>query len=172
MIHWYSLRFPIFIPAQESKWVKNVSSFVSEVPSRICIVGNPLSRSNGIGMGWIVAEHLNIPSEITNNWDSFEIYSLISFFFFHAGVLSILRISILIVFYPVAIIGQVLILFNVSYVGVIHSPTWDIRIVVFPLFCVCEAFVLTTSWRTTSSQLNGWVLLCNSWDWSVLCFHI
>ena len=44
-------------------------------------------------MGWIVAEHLNIPDEITIHGDFFELDLLSSLLFFHAGVLSIWRFT-------------------------------------------------------------------------------
>ena len=55
----------------------------------IYIAGNPISISNGIGLGCTATEYLNIPVEITNNEGLFEISSLTypSFFFFHAGLL-------------------------------------------------------------------------------------
>ena len=92
MIHWCSLKFTTFNTAQKSTWVQRVALFLLEVPDIICIAGNPLLKSNGISTGWIMTEHLNIPAEITNNGDFFELSSLSSspLFVFHADVLSIL----------------------------------------------------------------------------------
>ena len=73
MIDWYCLRYPTFITAQESTLVQNVTYFVSEVPNLICIADNLLLGSNGIGLVLIVAEHLNIPAEITNNGCLFQL---------------------------------------------------------------------------------------------------
>ena len=91
MIHWCILRFPTFIPAQELTWVKNVTSFVLEVTNIIYCAGTPLSRYNGIGLGWILDGHLNIPAEIANNGDLSELSYLIypSFLCFCSGVLLV-----------------------------------------------------------------------------------
>ena len=68
---------------------KNVASFVSEVRNLMYIAGSPLSGSNDIFLGWTAADYLNIPDEMTNNGDLFELSSLSSpyFFFLNDGVL-------------------------------------------------------------------------------------
>ena len=94
-------------------------------------MGNPLSRSNGIGLGLILAKHLNITAEITNNGDFFELYSLSSpyFFFLYAGVLSIFLLLYWFLSLVVRlIIVQVLVLSEMRAIEVIHIPMWDIII--------------------------------------------
>ena len=85
-----------------------------------------------------MAEHFNIPAEITNNWDLFEMSFMGSpdFFFFCSGVLSIcwFPYRFFLSFVVWFIIVQVLILFKMKYIEVIHSPKWDIIIVIFYLF--------------------------------------
>ena len=83
MIHWCNFMFPTLFSAQES----TIVFFL------LCIVGNPLLRSNCIDVGLIVDEHLNILDKMTNNGDFFELSYLFfsTLFFLHTGVLSISR---------------------------------------------------------------------------------
>ena len=167
IIHWCSLRLPTFIPAQESTWVKNIASFVSEVPNIICIAASPLLISNGMVLGWIVAEHLDIQAGIINTIYFFEVHSLSSpsFLFFHTGVLSIFRSPSSFVSLVVQlIIGQVMISSKMRAIEVIHSPMWAMRIDVFSSF-LCETFVPTSHWITTSYQYSCRFILGNNCDW-------
>ena len=132
MIHWCSLRFLSFISVQESTLVQDFASFVSEVPNLICIPGKPLSRSNGIGLGWNMAENLNIPAEITNNKDFFEIYSLIYPSFFSSKMMHYyLLIAVYFSLVVRLLIFHILILFKMKNIEIIHRPVWAIIIVIF-----------------------------------------
>ena len=92
-------------------------------------------RSNAIGLGLILAEHLNITAEITNNREFFEISSII-YLLLSLWFIINFTISVLIIFSLVAIIGQALILFEMRFVESIHSLMWDIRTVVLdPFLC-------------------------------------
>ena len=112
------------------------------MPNLIYIVGKPLSRSNGIGLGWNMAENLNIPAEITNNKDFFEIYSLIYPSFFSSKMMHYyLLIAVYFSLVVRLLIFHILILFKMKNIEIIHRPVWAIIIVIFLFlgfaWCLC-----------------------------------